>query len=176
MPTPPYTIPATAVPGSQLRSADWNAGIRDSLEAVAKPPRAKVWRNVQLSPKFTGSIKIPFTTVVYDTDTFWSSAQPTRLTLPVAGTWHASCGYYFESNATGAYRLIGIYRTAVTIEQFVISSAGAYLLMGCSTQFQAAAGDYIELHAQHDIATALGISDPGQMYSCWMATRLVARA
>jgi hypothetical protein len=104
MATPKYETPPTAVAGYPLAAADWNAKVRDSLESLAKPPRAGIHRTTDQLVGNGAVSTIVWNTADYDTDGFWNPGTPDRLTIPanLGGVYLVTASPIFDINATGA--------------------------------------------------------------------------
>lgn len=101
---PGYKTPITAVPGYSLPAADWNAGVRDSLEAVAKPPRARVRRTTNHAIAHNVTTQIAWDTEDYDTG-LWTPGNAGNFVVP--------------ADLNGCYFRLGL------CAQFAINGTGA---------------------------------------------------
>jgi hypothetical protein len=151
--------------------------------AITRPPAAKVWRNTQLATRSTSgtTLAIPHNTVDYDESLtpMWASGQPTRFTVPTgyAGRYSVKGGFYFELTSNTGYRILYLYKNGLPIvETAVYPPANGIGVLNVAGDINAAAGDYFELVILQNSTVALGLSDVGQMYSCWFSAHLVARS
>lgn len=171
--TPPWTRPRLGL----LSASTWNKEVRDSMEAIARPPRVRAWRSTAFTIANAATVYIPFTAVLYDSDNFWSSSTPTRLTLPVSGVWQVDAGFYFQTYAgTGTYRGLSIRLNGIIQATHGMHASTGWALLGVSCEVQATAGQWLEMEVWQESGVAITMQDAGQQHSGWMAAHLVARA
>jgi hypothetical protein len=114
---------------------------------------------------------IPWPTPVYQAGgTWWTSANPTRLTPPVAGKYAKVCGGQFLSNATGMRQITLKENGLFTGPRFNITAVGG----GTNTKIQTmdqdiyAVGDYIESSVWQNSGGSLNLgSGPDTFCAIW---------
>lgn len=187
MPAPVYVdtttiqLPAVTTPRTPV-SAAWGLGVRDDLEWLAKPPRARVSRSTSQSIPHNSSTAIAFDVEEYDYaagnfggiagGAIWSAATPTRLIAPFTGTYITQGSGQFAANATGA-RIITLSVNGTT--NISVSNGGGaaawYVGSPISADIRLAAGDYVEMYAYQTCGGALNFD---AAYPIWASLRLVA--
>lgn len=146
--TVPYTTPPTAVPGFPLPAVDWNAGVRDSIETLGKPPWVAVSR---VTDQLVGNASLSavlWTAEGVDTDNLWTpGGTADRIICPanLGGVYLVTFGPIFDINATGA-RYSGIYKNGAAVGSPVNSGgfAGWYTQHCVVTPVQLAPGDFVQ--------------------------------
>jgi hypothetical protein len=154
-----YTTPVTAVAGQNLSSANWNAGVRDSLEAVAKPFRAKVNRSAVQSIPSATSTDIIWQNEEYDDGNLWVVGAPTVFTIPAngAGLYRVTLNALFAINATGARQLV-IVKNAATLATFNgAGNASWYVGATVAADVLMAVGDTVKAVVYQASGVALNI-------------------
>lgn len=176
-----YTTPVTAVAGQNLSAANWNTTVRDSLEAVAKPPMCKLIRTTAWAgtvPSATPT-NVVFSSAKWDgIPAFWSAANPTRLTIPVAGKYELKGGFYM-SGTTGTYRglLITKFNAAGVLQGqpgLDFRTPGAVVINNASCEDSAIAGDYYTLQVQQDTGVAQGLALFNLEGYCFFSAKLIS--
>lgn len=158
---PNYTTPPTATAGYGLAAADWNTKIRDSLEDVAKPKRAKVNRTTVLSIPNNIVTAITYVNEEYDSDNLWVVGTPDTLTIPPggAGLWRFILNAQFAINATGA-RHLSITQNGTIKGSFNNAGNAAWYVGGCVVaEFICVVGDAIKTLAYQTSGGALNLDN-----------------
>jgi hypothetical protein len=155
--TLPYTTPPTATAGQPLSASDWNTKVRDSLEALAKPARCRVYRSAALSLANATTIAIAWDAEEWDTDAFHDLAtNTTRLTAPRAGIYLVRASVYYGVAAGGVYRLAAISKNGTT-EYYNTNRNGTQVSVEVIGEVSMVAGDYIEILSYQDSGGALSL-------------------
>lgn len=153
---PNYTTPPTAVAGQPLAAADFNAGVRDNFDLLHTPPQARIYNNANIATTSGVGITVPFNSERWDN---YGMHDPvtnnSRLTVPAAqgGLWAAGANVQWSSTA-GTYKVLVIQHT--TADGVTTSNVGyqwsppTALIVNVAAQWQAAAGDWFTVLAQHD--------------------------
>lgn len=144
---PGYVTPPTAVAGQPLSAADWNTKVRDSMESIARPYRARVARNTSLAIASGAVTMLPFQIEHHDSDELWVAGSPSRLTVPAnaGGIWRVGFTFIWSINAAGG-RHAGLYVNGVMYtSDNAPGSAGWYIGMNAECDIYAAAGSYFEV-------------------------------
>lgn len=160
---PAYTTPVTAVVGAPLSAANWNAGVRDSLEDVAKPKRVRALRAGAQSIPNSAATAISWTGEEYDEGGLWVIGAPTRLTVPAGagGMWHVGVSAHYALNGTGARQML-LTKNGAGIAAFNGAGSATWIVgtvLSCDTA--ANAGDYFETTMFHSSGAALNIEALG---------------
>ncbi len=71
------------------------------VSELAPLPGARAFRSAPISIPTDVVTELPLTDAAYDQGGVWSTAQPTRLTAPVAGVYLITASVVFQSNGTG---------------------------------------------------------------------------
>lgn len=132
------------------------------------PPRIKIWDgsvwqiiagNMPFvrARRLTGNQVIPTAAVTpvnmsaadIDTDTMWSAATPSRVTLKYAGRWNVKGTLYWQPNVAGNQREAWLLQNGVGITQHTENSNGNASAMTQHIGYiiEAAANDYVQLGA-----------------------------
>lgn len=155
-----YTTPPTAVTGFGLSAADWNAKIRDSMEAIAKPNRVKVNRNASQSVGHASISNIVWTTEEYDSNNIWTpggTADSFIIPAGGAGVWTFILDAQFTANATGG-RHFGLLKNGLGFATFNgFGSATWYTGGTLTSDTLVAAGDVIKAYAYQTSGIALNV-------------------
>lgn len=181
---PHYQTPPTAVAGFGLSSADWNAKVRDSMEALAKPVMCKCIRGAAWAASIPNSAVTPvvFDQTRWESDpTMWDAAQPTRITIPKAGRYDVRGAFYFSSSLAGTYRGIQIVRyNSLNVAQNTVvldyRPVSAIPIINGAGDDDCAVGDYFVLNVQQDSGGTLGLFTTGLDGYCFLSVRLMHNA
>jgi hypothetical protein len=134
----------------------------DGLDAVlpdliANPPYCKLHRSTNLSVPNNTLTAIPFNIETVDTDTMFSSANPTRITFTTEGDYTVVLNCTWDNNDDGD-RMAWIRKNGTDyLAHDSRRHGGGDLFLGhslsCDDFFDA--GDYVEAMVQHTRGTAL---------------------
>lgn len=170
-----YNTPPTAVAGFGLTDADFNAGVRDSIIAVAQPPRAKVNRSAVQSIPNNAITPITWVNEDYDTG-LWTPGSPTAFVIPASlNACYFEVGFtgQFAINATGG-RHAAIMRNGVNLATFNgPGSAAWYVGWNLVTNHYAFTGDTFTFSVYQTSGAALNV-DTVYPVAAWI--RLIAYA
>ena len=105
---------------------------------------------------------IPWTTVLEDADGFWSSANPTRLTVPASFPTSLFVGFAQVSSQKGAGdRLLGFYANGFVNNDFAREhrpgTTGSGDIAQCQGTVILGPGEYVELQWMHKATTVLDV-------------------
>lgn len=156
--TLPYVTPPTAVTGYGLPAADWNAQVRDSMEALAFPPKCMVYRTTSQAVGNAAVSNILWEAEAYDTDNIWTpGGTADRLTVPRDGLYLATLCAQWAINGTGA-RYIAIAKNGGGVAQLNSGGSAAWYVGGVVTAIQPmVAGDYFTAVVYQTSGVALNI-------------------
>jgi len=156
--TLPYTTPITAIPGQPLPAADFNTGIRDSLEALAYPPRCMAYRTTPQAVGHASVSNIVWQAEAYDTDDMWTpGGTADRIIVPRAGIYVATLTAQFGINAAGA-RYLAIAKNGAGVAQWHGVGTGTWYMGGTVVCIQPmVAGDYFTGIAYQTSGVALNL-------------------
>lgn len=152
------------VPGSNANAAELN----DVFDA----PRTRLRNSVDITLATAVDTAVTFNTEDFDVGGMHSTAVNTsRITIPAGGQGYYELGgnLRFATNATGTRR-ISMFVNGVTRIALVVLPAvtGVATCIQCSTFYQLAAGDYVELFALQDSGGNLNITaDPNTSPVFW---------
>lgn len=173
MPAPAYVdtntiqVPALTTPRTSV-SAAWGIAVRDDLEFLAKPPRAKVRRTTTQAIAHNTNTPVIFDTEDYDYaagnfggtagGAAWSVGAATKLFVPVGGTYDIKAGGQFAINATGA-RILFLLVNGITTLSATHGAGTAAWFVGSTlcSDAKLAAGDFVELWAYQASGAPLNI-------------------
>lgn len=148
-----------------LRSLDGLRVLRrvDQGRVNAAPAQARVYNNANISISHNTLTALTFNSKRFDTGNFHStSANTSRLTAPTAGLYVIGAGVQWDASSAGiraaAIRLNG--STQIVNQTVDIDSATNHS-HNLSTQYQLAAGDYVELVAFQTSGGALNVLASG---------------
>lgn len=136
---PDYTTPPTATAGQTLSAVNWNTGVRDSIEALAKPYRCKVTKTASHSVPNNAVTPTSWTAEEYDVGAMWGIGTPTDIVVPVSGLYVVTFIATFANNATGT-RQWSIFLNAFNIAQAELPGNASTFLSQCIVVEQVAAG------------------------------------
>lgn len=153
-----YSTPPTAVAGQKLLAADWNAKVRDSIIAAAKPPTCRVRRATSQSIPNNAATPISFSAEDWDTANMWAAGDPTKLYAPVAGIYLATFSASYAVNAAGVRQLY-IIDNAGGIGGLLNALGNASWYVGgvVSGVFNLAAAGWVQCMANHTAGAALNL-------------------
>jgi len=140
---------ARLIPGSS--QLDKSARVTQSAATIAVPDSTPT--------------TITFDTVLYDTDTFFSLAFPTRLTIPVDGKYDISFGSaLWDPSATGSRTIIIQKNGGPTASVNIVAPVGGGGLTAQETHvrgIQCVAGDFFEVVVLQDSGGPLNLNTDG---------------
>lgn len=177
-----YTTPFTAVAGFGIPAANWNSQIRDSIEAVAKPPMCKLIRTSAWAATLPNNAvtEVPFSSAKWDSaPAMFDVANPKRITFSVAARYEIKAAFYFSGAATGTYRGLQVNRfNSLGVNQNTpgldYRPPGALSIVTLSCEEVVSAGDYITLSAQQDSGATQGLAAFNIEGYCYFSARLVS--
>lgn len=141
-------------------------------------PTCRVYNSANISHTTSGTAQaLTFNSERYDVSSMHSTSSNTgRITIPTnwAGKYSVGASVGFASNATG-YRQISIRLNGTTDIVFHNTNAisGLVTRLSCSTIYEFAAGDYIEVFANQTSGGALDVLAQGnhtpEFYATWQS-------
>jgi hypothetical protein len=137
------------------------------VSELAALPGARVYRSAPTAIPSGQLVEVPMTDAAYSQGGVWSTAQPARLTAPVAGVYQVTGSVVFQSNGSGLRAVwiipagnveapyFGQAQTAITTPDEVtsITTSGVVRL---------GAGDGVALAVRQGSGTALQLLATGQ--------------
>lgn len=126
--------------------------------AIVDSERASVYQSSSQTFGTSGTAAaITWGATHYDTSSFWSAGNPTRLTIPRTGVYHIDTQIAWGSNATG-YREIELRKngTAVRGRDRRVPASGVTAISAVSVDLDLVAGDYLEVWATQTSGGSLG--------------------
>ncbi|MFD6970134.1 hypothetical protein [Streptomyces sp. NPDC059949] len=145
--------PQTFFPGEKVTAAKLNTSTKTVQDFILNPPRCMVGRSVSnvSVPTGTTGIAIPWDLEIADTDSMWTAAAPTRITIKTAGVY-AITGNVGFLHALSGWRNGSIHRNGalegmVQIHPVQQSNHGTHMTV--AMELRCAVNDYIELWAKH---------------------------
>jgi hypothetical protein len=135
---------------------------------------ARAYNSANISINSATLTKLTFDSERWDNDTIHSTSSNTgRLTATTAGIYMISAGVQWASNSTGNRELlIKLNDTTYILDKNCTAVTGAGTLMNVTTQYNLAAGDYVELVVYQDSGGALNIVTAGNYSPEFMMTRI----
>jgi hypothetical protein len=122
------------------------------IQPILQNSLARVYRSSDQSISTSTDTALSFNTEQYDTDGFWTSGTPTRITIPTDGYYHIDSIVAWEQNNVGYRRhwlrvdggstVIGEHQTIPAAS----SDSGSYV----STDYYFTANQYIEVYVWHN--------------------------
>lgn len=130
-----------------------------ALADLPQAPQALVTRATAVAISSGTGTTLTFDTVRWNIQNVWSSANPTRLTAPIAGLYYIWSNISFQANATGRrqvyFNLSGVGTIAVQILPSV--TEGVATVLQCSALYRLAANDYVECVVFQSSGTSLDV-------------------
>lgn len=154
---PNYTTPVTAIVGQPLPAADWNAGVRDSLEDVGKPKRCKVSRNTSFAVPNAVVTTIPWTTEEFDPDNMWAAGAPNNIVIPRSGIWSVTISCQFALNGTGGRHVAIMQEGIIKGAWNMAANASWYLGQSLTAILNCVSNDTITFTAYQNSGAALNL-------------------
>lgn len=154
-----------------------NTNVRDAVNFLLSPPRARVWQSVaQTITNSTGTpTAVTFTSEDVDTDTIHSVASNTsRMTIVTPGRYRCTGSVGIAANATGV-RTLRLQKNGVTTIAAVrqAGTAAATQYMQITEDILCVTGDYIELTIEQNSGGSLALSnssDVTYLHVVWVST------
>ena len=107
-----------------------------------------------------------WTTLTFDSENFDSatmhstSSNTSRITVPIAGTYHIMAHIVFDVNGTGR-RIVQVLKNGNTYSgnssEVMVNTNGGYTIFDYNTKLDLAANDYIELQVWHSKGSAMNV-------------------
>lgn len=169
----PYTSPATVVTGTTIAST-WGNAVKAATDYLANPPSCRVTKASAQTLATGTNTAITFDTERYDTDSMHSTSSNTsRITFTTAGLYIVGGSVEFASSGTGSYRQLGVRLNGATFIAWALQAPASLVnKLTVATTYKFAAGDYIELLAEHNHGANLDISKVGnyspEFYATWI--------
>lgn len=111
--------------------------------SILRTSSGTIANNTNVNPSLTSTA-----TVEWDTDDFFDTDSPTKITIPVAGVYLLDLSFCWAASATG-WRSVGIAVNGTIIAQERILSPGAVLCMQqVSCMRELAANDYVQMYCR----------------------------
>lgn len=146
--------------------ADKVARLERSLQiALGELPKCRVFNDAAIStPNAGAETALTFNRERWDTDGIHSTSS-SRLVCVTPGLYKITGHIGFASNATGTYRLASIRLNGTTEigRHGRDPSSSIRTWVTVTTEYQLAAGDYVELTVQHDASAAINVDSVGNM-------------
>lgn len=102
--------------------------------------------------------------------TFWSNANPTRLTVPQAGKYTVGCSMLWDSSTTGNRSVYvvknGVTGTRLAGEQMIANAGG---VLNLATTLNLTSGDYVEFYAFQNSGGSVNVTATEQISQMWIA-------
>ena len=142
---------------------------------------AKVYRNATQTVAFATNVQISWDTELWDTDGFWSIANPTRITIPVDGKYRITARYATAS-VTGTTDIwilsLKINGASVGLQNVLGNNAAANASMGQEIELtdDFTAGDYLEADLVHTYNAGTTVGGTNGRYHTYMMIELLEAA
>ena len=173
-----WTSPRTWAASETVTAAIMNTHVRDNFNAIVSPPYAYVRATTATTVGGSAYANISFNTEVVDTDSMYTSASPTRLTIATSGLYLLTGGFSMNLTAgTIATVHFTVNGTALahTGNSFALdggtSSAAKDIGLSLTCFYQLTAGDYVQLSAYSTrtaVSTLVSSADQAFMQVRWM--------
>lgn len=169
-----WTTPRSWSTGETVTSTILNTHVRDNLNAIVSPPYAYIRATTATSVGGSAYVNISFNTEIVDTDSMYTSAAPTRLTIATAGLYMLAGGYSLALTANN------IASARFSLNGGLLTHSGTSVICGATAQnavlsltcfYRLSVGDYIELATWSNrtaVNTFVSAGDVAFMQARWM--------
>ena len=171
----PFIDPQTVLnpTAGGIGTAAWGDALRDAIIFLADPPHCRVYNSANISIPNNTLTALTFDSERVDTDTMHSTVTNTgRITMTTAGWYDVGAGIQWPA-ATAGDRGIFIRMNGVSYLTGLRFSSATLIDQAVSTQWQFAAGDYIEVVVLQVSGAALnvtfGASSSPEAWATWRA-------
>jgi hypothetical protein len=174
-----WTPPITWGFNDVVTSAQFNEQIRDNLIALHDEilalqdmPRVSVYSNAALSVPASTDTAVTFDSVLFDSSAgaMWDISDPTKLVAPDDGTYLFGGSFMWAQNSVGWRRFFfrdsNIY--TYSPEYRATNNASDATAMNGTGLAALEAGDYVEMHVEHNSSTNPLASVVGLQVAMWM--------
>lgn len=165
------------LPVPKVRDLQLQKNFDALTKRIENPPRCRVYSdtNVSIANNDTTQV-VTFNQERYDPHGMHDvSTNNSRITFPADGTYAVGGNFQFAANATGR-RQLGIRlngTTLLAVEEYSGAvSATVPCNMGIYTEYEFAAGDYVEIRAFQTSGGALNVSAVGNFSPEFFAHRI----
>jgi hypothetical protein len=117
--------------------------------------------------------KLTFAAATYDTANMFNAANPTRITVPIAGIYNVTAAVKWRAG-TGQHRFATIRKNGVLHDEAIsqvapVLAAGQFTSQVVAGQLRLAAGDFIELSVFQDSGASLNTVNALTTQVVWMS-------
>lgn len=149
-----YTTPVTKAAGQTLAAAEWNAGVRDNFETVAKPPYAWLYLTAAQSIPHASMTKVNWNASLILRGMTYSAGT---VTISEAGIYRVQYLLYIAS-AAGGLRSGTIYQNGTIRWDCQMNPSNGTTKWGTSMDLNCAAGDTVDVRVYQDSGGSLSLS------------------
>lgn len=170
-----WSTPRTWTTGETVTASICNSAIRDNLDYLADPDRARAYRSANLSFADSTWDVVPLGVETFDSNGLHdNSSNSSRITAQADGFYLAIGQVRFLSNSTGD-RKVALRKNAGGSSSsgdrlgatIVRAATGDVTEIGCSSLVALQSGDYVEMFAFQSSGGALSI-EGGESYN-WLS-------
>lgn len=160
-----YTTVPSKISGETFTLTNWSTHVRDNINNLIVPPSVRAYRSTTQSITNSAFNSISFDGDRWDSDSMWSNASPTRITINTTGVYLVGCSVYWATNSTGI-RTLRIMVNATTAIGYNEINAGVSAGPGqvINSIYNFTAGDYITFDVFQTSGGSLDLAS-GSAYS-----------
>ena len=143
------------------------------ISAIQTAQAARIYRTTNQAVGNSTLVALSPDTADFDSgspSTFWSIANPTRLTAPQAGKYTVGCSILWDSSTTGNRSVYvvknGVTGTRLAGEQMIANASG---VLNLATTLNLTSGDYVEFYAFQNSGGSVNIVATEQISQMWIA-------